>query len=391
MCHEAIKGTVSYNDLAVRISSETNRDASRQAFFYRTKEEAVEFFKQILAAVILQRNRLNQIEKFDLKNRFKRILVQDSTIIRLPDKFYEIFSGVRNALSTVCNARIQGVYDLLSGTFVSFSIDSYSKNDLLSAYDIDTLNGDLVLRDRGYFVLGAIDKMKQNGADSIMRYKHKTSFFDPISLQELDLLSLLKTRESLDIVAVTGKEKNIRVRIIATKVSQEVTNIRRMKAKREAKSRGCSYELLQLLGWTIFITTIFDESFTIKDACNLYSLRWRIECIFKTWKSNFSFEKFHTISELQLQILLHARLIMITIAYQLLYKPLELFIFQHFSKHLSLLKFMRYISRCWELFISQFIISETKMQIIKRVTRYCCYEKRKRDNFLDKMEFMMLT
>jgi hypothetical protein len=34
----------------------------------------------------------------------------------------------------------------------------------------------------------------------------------------------------------------------------------------------------------------------------LYGLRWRIENIFKTWKSNFSFGKVHTVSEQQLRV-----------------------------------------------------------------------------------------
>jgi IS4 transposase len=38
----------------------------------------------------------------------------------------------------------------------------------------------------------------------------------------------------------------------------------------------------------------------------LYGLRWRIENIFKTWKSNFSFGKVHTVSEQQLRVLLTA-------------------------------------------------------------------------------------
>jgi hypothetical protein len=390
MCQEAARGTVSYNDLAARISSETDGDASRQAFFYRTKEEAIEFFKQILAAVIKQKHRLPNAEIIDLK--FKRILIQDSTIIRLPDKFYEIFSGVRNALSTVCNARIQGVYDLLSGNFVSFSIDSYSKNDLIAAQEFDVQEGDLMLRDRGYFVLDAIDAMKHNGADSIMRYKHKTLFFDPTSLKELDLLSLLRTNGSLDIIAVTGKEKNIKVRILAAAVPEEVANIRRMRAKKEAKKkRACSYELLQLLGWTIFITTIEDTSFGIQDACNIYSLRWRIECIFKTWKSNFSFEKFHNVSELQLRILLHARLILITAAYQFLYNPIEQLVYKSSGKRLSLLKFMRFISRCLATFVNQFVKAETRDQAVRKAAQYCCYEKRNRKSFADRMEFIKLT
>jgi hypothetical protein len=388
---ESIKGTVSYNDLAAKSSCDSDCDASRQAFYYRTNEEAVEFFRQILAAVMKHKHELIDIATVELNGGFKRILVQDSTIIRLPDKLFERFSGVKNALTTVCNARIQGIYDLLAGKFVSFSIDTYSENDLLAAHKIPIQEGDLVLRDRGYFVLSSIENMKIQGADSIIRYKHKTIFYDPDSLEEIDLLKLLQMKGSLDIRVVCGVGKNIKLRVLASAVPQEVANIRRMKAKKEAKSRGCSYELLQLLGWTIFITTIEDQTFTIQQACQLYSLRWRIECIFKTWKSNLSFGKIHDVSDRQLRILLHARFIMITILYEKLYKPLEIMVFTLYGRPLSLMKFMRYLSRNLINFSNQYFDARTKDCAIKKAARYCTYEKRNRANFMDKMKFMCLT
>ncbi|MFH1526061.1 MAG: transposase, partial [Bacteroidota bacterium] len=179
---------------------------------------------------------------------------------------YEIFSGVKNAKATVCNARIQGVYDLISGKFVSFSIDSYSDNDLRVAHEINVQERDLVLRDRGYFVISSIKEMKEHGADSISRYKHKTTFYDPISHEEIDLLNRLKQCGSLDMEVLAGTNKSTKLRIIAAPVPEEVANIRRMRAKKEAKKRGCSHELLQLMAWSIFITTIDDEDFTIRQA-----------------------------------------------------------------------------------------------------------------------------
>jgi hypothetical protein len=390
-CQESIRGTVSYNDLAAKISCTVDTSASRQAFFYRTKEEAVEFFKQVLAAIIRDKHQLRDIDTTAQGLLVKRILIQDSTIIRLPDKLYEIFSGVKNALSTVCNARIQGVYDLLSGRFVSFSIDTYSENDLTVAEKIDVLDGDLVLRDRGYFTLSAIDKMKKQGANSISRYKHKTKFCDPDSLEEIDLLKRLQLSGSLDITVVSGAHKDIKVRILAAPVPEEVANIRRMRAKKEAKNRGCSYELLQLLGWTIFITTIEDSAFTMQQAAQLYALRWRIESIFKTWKSHLGFDKVHDVSQLQLRVILHARFIMITLLYEKLHEPLKKAVLSKHGKQLSLIKFMRYISRNLIEFIEQYIDEKRTDRAIGKVARYCTYEERRRSNFVDLMELNGLT
>ncbi len=61
---------------------------------------------------------------------YQRVLVQDSTVIKLPAALFPEFSGVSNGHSTVCNARIQAGYDRISGKIIDFSIDPYSKNDL---------------------------------------------------------------------------------------------------------------------------------------------------------------------------------------------------------------------------------------------------------------------
>ena len=65
----------------------------------------------------------------------------------------------------MCNARIQGVYDLLSGRFLHFSIDPYSKNDLTAAPELELHQADLILRDRRYLTTNEIKRHVDAGAD----------------------------------------------------------------------------------------------------------------------------------------------------------------------------------------------------------------------------------
>lgn len=46
MCQESIRGTVSHNDLAVRICLETDCKASRQAFFIEPKSKLLSFLNE---------------------------------------------------------------------------------------------------------------------------------------------------------------------------------------------------------------------------------------------------------------------------------------------------------------------------------------------------------
>ncbi|MBU2505626.1 MAG: hypothetical protein KJ799_02740, partial [Bacteroidetes bacterium] len=89
----------------------------------------------------------------------------------------------------------------------------------------------------------------------------------------------------------------------------EVANIRRMRAKKEAKKRGCSHELLQLMAWSIFITTIDDEDFTIRQAYLLYSLRWSPTGLITKMLSHNIFENMYLVIVKPINLRLRAILI----------------------------------------------------------------------------------
>jgi hypothetical protein len=329
---------------------------------------------------------LDQIKK---QNRYKRILIQDSTIIRLPLRLFSAFSGVRNAYKAVCNARIQGIYDLVSGRFVQFSIDPYSKNDQAATMDIPVQAGDLILRDRGYFTMASIDTHKKTGCDSIYRYKHETALFDPETNEKINLLELLSEKGSVDMVVHADSTKNVTLRLVAEPVNEETAHQRRSKAKKHMSGHAPSQEILDLMSWTIFLTTITDASISFEAILALYGIRWRIENIIKTWKSNFHFNKIHNVSETQLRVLLSARFIMITIIYQKVFLPMSLKIYKKTKRYLSLMKFMRYVSQNMTSMHKLVNCCRGDNELLQAVIRYCSYEKRKRANFEETTQYIL--
>jgi len=156
-----------------------------------------------------------------------------------------------------------------------------------------------------------------------------------------------------------------------------------MKAKKETKGHAPSEELLALMSWSVFITTIENPSITIKEIMAFYGLRWRIENIFKTWKSYFSFSKLHQVSENQLRILLTARLIIISLCFHHAYVPLCSAILRHAKKQLSLMKFMRYVRQNPTQMLRLLLQRLWTKQLLDAVARYCTYDQRKRRNFVD--------
>jgi len=383
LCIESLQGTVSHNDLAAKIESSSGVAVSRVAVWKKINGQCLVFLEKVFELVI--HNRFLQDRRTGETPLFNRVIVQDSTVIRLPRKLFSEFSGVANGRSKVCNSRIQGVYDLVAEKFLFFSVDSYSKVDYEAAPELVLEKGDLTLRDRGYLVADEIQRHIDQGAHCIYRHKYKLALLDPENEKTINLLALLKKRKHVDMTVKLNNKAKTRIRLLATPVSEEIAEQRRRKAKKELKGTPLP-GYLELLGWSIFLTTVPKETADMETVFGLYKLRWRIEIIFKSWKSNMSFDRIHNVSKIQLWVILWTRFIMVVICTQFIYTPCRVFIKTRLNKDLSLIKTIRYLVRNLQKIIS--ILKELQgksngsFSNINNLARYCSYDKRlKRTHF----------
>ena len=192
LCMESSQSTVSHNDLAAQLESGTGVSVSKVSIWKKINEQCLLFLKKVLELVIHSKFIKNSSKPETLF--FGRIVVQDSTIIRLPQRLFSDFSGVANGHSKVCNARIQGVYDLVAEQFLFFSVDSYSKVDYEAAPELVLEKGDLTLRDRGYLIADEIQRHIDLGADCIYRHKYKLALLDTENEKPINLLDWLKKK-----------------------------------------------------------------------------------------------------------------------------------------------------------------------------------------------------
>jgi hypothetical protein len=386
---EGMEGTVSYNDLASSIEQSSGTSVSRQAVCKKVNENCVDFFKLILALVILGKTGKHSINEAN-KYGFKQILIQDSTIIKLPKKLFHLFFGVSNATVTVCNARIQVVFDLVSQRFVSFTIDPYSKNDQSCVRELEIKEGDLTLRDRGYFNIAEIKRHIQSGADCIFRHKVGMKVLDYETLKPVDLLELLKKNGSIDMVIRLNDLHRTAARLVAQPVDPTTADLRRMKAKKNNKGHCPSKLFLELQSWTIFISTISAEKASFEDLLSLYGLRWKIETVFKCWKSNLSFGCIHNVSSHQLKVILISKMIMLIMISTVVFARLNRLIYKFKGRYISILKLTKYLCRHQEkiigIFEELFSITALLGPVMETIARYCMYDKRKkRTNFEQKL------
>jgi hypothetical protein len=384
-CCQSIHGTVSFNDLAAKIDAETTVSVSRQAIAKKAgKVPCAEFLKKILSLVITSRIGKEEIGSLRDAGKFKRVLVQDSTIIKLPGRLFGSFSGVSNGHSSVCNARIQCVYDLITESFVYFTIDSYAKNDVKSAPDLSIKKGDLVIRDRGYLTLKEIERHVALEADCIYRYQHNTILLDSQTNERINLLGELQSKKQADFQAILNNESASKIRVVAVPVSEEIANKRRMKAKKESH-KVPGKDCLALMSWSIFMTPISEKDADYNFLLRVYKLRWRIEIIFKSWKSNMEFSKIHNVSKTQLLLILYSRFIMIITFIQYIFSPARMITKNHLKKELSMIKVVRYLIKNTSKIIQVAkAIEKYRDKLcyhLKALIRYCSYDKRLRTNF----------
>ncbi len=128
----------------------------------------------------------------------------------------------------------------------------------------------------------------------------KSVYLHPESGKPIDLLKMLRKNSRIDMVVCLSNKERTQVRLVAEPVRDQIANKRRRKAKSENKGHNPCKELLELMGYTIFITTIMDTKVDLDQIIKIYVLRLKIEIIFKIWKSHLSFDKVHNVSHNQL-------------------------------------------------------------------------------------------
>ena len=378
---------MSYNTLASSIASEGCKSVSKQALQKAmVKGEFLNCFEIIFRDVLLSKLNLNSVK---LTGKYKRIIIQDSTIIKLPGRLFEKFSGVCNGFVQVANARMQLAVNILSNTIVHYSLNSYSDNDIKVAGELAIQADDLILRDRGYFSISEIKRIIKLKASFIYRYKHGIHYCDSETGIPINLLKKLrKTKATCLTVKLCDKNGPI-VRLIAVPIKQELANMRRAKLKKEAKNTP-GEEVLALLSWSIFITSIDDVSMNYKEIFELYKLRWRIEIVFKTMKSHLNLDHIHNVSENQLKFIVLAKLLLIVLILQFIYELLLNPIKEIYGKTLSLIKLVRFIIDTKNTIQDLIVIGKNspgkECEGLNLLAKYCTYDKRERNNFVQHLQ-----
>ena len=340
----AAETTLSLERIAAVISLAAQTTYSKQALHQRLSPPLELFLAQMAAALFGQL-------VAPLKNRgwlsaFSRVLLHDSTVEPLPQSLADSFPGARNARRRPsASLKLQFICDLLHSKVLHLSLSGFTRNDQSASPDILKLlqAGDLVIRDLGYFVLKVLEQIDLAHAFFLSRYRHGVGLFDPQTDQALDLAGLLRAGQGWDGEVLLGQQK-IRVRLVAQPVPEAVANERRRKARNNRDRRlNPSSERLFLLGWNIFVTNVPRSVWPAEVLQPIYRVRWRIEIIFKAWKSHLGLRQLNCRTANLLRLSVMTKLLFCIAVYRLC-DTIELLGQQ--ERHLSLLRLARILGQC---------------------------------------------
>lgn len=370
---------ISYGKLSALFSTRLNIIISKQALHKAmAKKEFKDFVEQIFYDLLHKKLNI----KDAIRNMaFNRILVQDSTIIKVPNRLYDIYSGVRNAYAKVANARLQFVLDLVNHSCINFSINTYSKQDVNSNEYFEIEANDLILKDRGYFSFAEVTRIIRANAWFIFRFRNNLNLYDVKSGKPINIAKKLgnKTLPINFSARIQSKDGPI-VSIFTMRMSEDVLRQRIKQAKKNSHNRKISKEVKLLLKWSIYISNLANNEIDYDIICRLYKLRWRIEIIFKALKSNLNLGSYHNVSAYQLEFLIILRFINLLLILKFIFNPMN----NICPGKISIIKLTNFLISETILFMD--IITSSKNgkladEYRKLLVYHCSYDKRSRENY----------
>lgn len=379
------RSVVSLRQWAALLGLLGNHSVAKQSLWERITQNAVVFLEQTLAMVLAERVTSGRGSVPQALRSFPRVLIQDSTTIQLTPALAEAFPGSCNQCGTTHGQlKIQSIYDLRAQQFVSFGLSGFNRNDQAAAQDVLALAqpGDLILRDLGYFVVATLQRIALLGAFFISRLRLDTAVFDLDTQRRINLLQQLRRRGNIDREVLVGQQK-LRARLVAIKLPEPIAAERRRKA-RQNRDKRCRPNAahLALLGWAIFLTNVDRKVLSAHAVASVYGLRWRIEVIFKSWKSHFRITEVPEGSPEQLRCVFYARLIFLAVVAQFCTSSWQDSWRAHDPPPRSLLKAAAllgdlFLSLCLELWGIK--IADA---LSRQLDYHCRYERRTRKNFI---------
>lgn len=322
---------------------------SRVGIHKRFNPSAVRFMKKVLGKHITQRFVLED----DLSSKFNSISIKDSTKFIIPNILKDDYPGFNGVIKNNALMSLQYEFDLLAGNWKRFDITKGTRNDQQDSKEtLDNIQkDDLLLRDLGYVTMTYIKGVIQREAYYLNRlphsfyvyYKNEREEIKQIDWMKIDRKMQQNELKYMDIHVLLGKRELLPSRLIIQPVPEEVYKKRIKQAKEKAKRSG--YQISKIYKvkakYTMFITNAPKNLMSTSQIANTYKLRWQIELVFKTWKSNIKIHVTKKVKKERFECQLIAKIIWVILNWRLYQIANQLIKKEDKEKGCSIIKFFK--------------------------------------------------
>jgi hypothetical protein len=359
---------------------------STEGLNQRFNQSGAELLKEIFTRLLhskLQAN-LSLPNQYDLD--FYRIRILDSTSWDLQSEYIDAYKG-----SNGSGLKCQLEYELIKGEILHLDIKNGIEND--SKYGKSLLEtvkaNDLLLRDLGYFSLKDLAKINGKEAFYISRLKSNVRVYrksnqleyfkngkvkENSRFKELNLDDIIDQMKEGEIKEFThvymGQQKEYHhPRLIIYKMTDEQLEKRKLKNQKIEKKKGVTQSRRTKKNQVInlYITNIPYQCVENKAIHDLYSLRWQIEILFKTWKSLFHINQIKKMKIERFECHLYGTLISLLLSSTFVFKMREV-LYRKKKRQISEYKAMSIIKEYLTV-IHEALIDRTKnlKEILKQI------------------------
>lgn len=243
----------------------------------------------------------------------------DCTSFRVPDGMAESFPGPGGFAKT--QAKIYFEYELTSSLLVNYKIAHGRNADSPLMNETSFIKDRLYLFDLGFFRRSRFVDIDNAKAYFVSRMKRKTSFYlaqTEVKYQLPQLIKSLKfkTYQSrvipIQLFKSTQEKKANIFYLHLAKVSKKIRLQRLERQAKNHRKKGMKRSQAQrqedklIAAYDIYISNVPPEILASTQIRKVYGLRWQIELVFRTWKSNFRIDETRKCNEHRFKSILAA-------------------------------------------------------------------------------------
>lgn len=312
----------SLSEYSIDLAHHHGVKVSKQALDKRFNENTKQMLTGLLQEVLTQQIAHNSVKNVS-SSWFTDIRIMDSSEFKVSKKVADTFPGYGGE-GREAGVQIQFEYQLLSSKVTTLSIGASRDSDCTEGMkNIEKVPAKtLLLRDLGYFSPKVFKELSGKSIYFISRAKSQWNFYtlkngEYSLLSTASIISLLKDQKEkyLDLNVYVGEKVRTKVRLVANLLTEEQTKKR---LKNKSANRKLGPDTLEAIGLNLFVTNVESEKCTASQIYDLYTVRWQVELVFKTWKSVMRLHKIHPMNATRLECILLIKLLWVMLNWTIL-------------------------------------------------------------------------